>query len=223
MTVFEEKLRACDPNWQEKVYNALGIIVSCDKYGLDFYSPCCSRWNDTFADTEINENSIKTIDDLIAEIAASNGFKNVLEEMNIGCFTKNELFTNLIYNFQIPTVKASHEKFGNDSEHIHFYSIEYFNTHEFGNNNSPIIVVFFAFVECDESYIEIELPISMSLHETLEYIKKEIDETIESCNLNIVTKLEEKKVCIPRSYDELLNFLKLINKWSLCWKDELPE
>ena len=223
MTTFEEKLNAYDPNWRERVYNDLGIIVSFDDNDLEFFSPCCSEWSCHFSDIEIDEDSIDSINTLIAEIRASDGYKNVLLDMNLGSFTKYQLYINLVINFLIPTVKASHMKFGAKSEHISFYNIEFFSPHEFFDNKSAIIVISFAFVERDQSYIVIELPVAMSLLETLEYIKNDIDDGIKDCDINVVTELADNAVVIPQSYNEMMDFLRLDSKWSLCWGDELPE
>jgi hypothetical protein len=74
-----------------------------------------------------------------------------------------------------------------------------------------LIVINMAYVERDSSYIEIELPLSMSLQETLEFIKADIDNMIKSCgdDMSIVAKLETNEVHVPQTLDELYEFVKL--------------
>ena len=80
-----------------------------------------------------------------------------------------------------------------------------------------------AFAERDESYIDIKMPITMTLNETLEYIKKDLADTINSSDISIVLQLEDKDISIPQTYEEVVGFHETLNKWSLTYGDELPE
>ena len=147
--------------------------------------------------------------------------------MNLGSFTKYELFVHIIYNLLIPTVKATHSKYGKESEHLYFKNISYSDDHDIYIDGhfckAPCLVIQMAFAERDESYIDIKMPITMSLNETLEYIKKDLADTINSSDISIALQLEDNDISIPQTYDEVLTFHEILRKWSLTYGDDLPE
>ena len=211
MVKLEEKMMAIDPNWEQVLFAALGIVLFETEWGVYFYSPCCNNGIEIFEETEIDISSINSVNDLISIVSSSDEYTSVLQDMDFGSFTKYQLFVNLIYNLQIPTAQASQEKYGDQAEHIGFFNIRYYDPYGWGLNETPIIVINMAYVERDSSYIEIELPLSMSLQETLEFIKADIDNMIKSCgdDMSIVTKLETNEVHVPQTLDELYEFVKL--------------
>lgn len=211
MVKLEEKMMAIDPNWEQVLFEALGIFLFETEWGVYFYSPCCNNGIEIFEETEVDISSINSVNDLITIVRSSDEYSSVLQDMDFGSFTKYQLFVNLIYNLQIPTAQASQEKYGDQAEHICFFNIMYYDPYGWGLNETPIVVINMAYVERDSSYIEIELPLSMSLQETLEFIKADIDNMIKSCgdDMNIVTKLETNEVHVPQTLNELYEFVKL--------------
>ncbi|MDD7517652.1 hypothetical protein [Ruminococcus flavefaciens] len=217
-----------DSNWEQKVFSILGVIVECNDDELEFYS-AAGNFNE--CDLDIDEMrdivSANSVEDFVAAINSSPRFADCLQDMNLGSFTKYELFVNIIYNLLIPTVKATHAKYGKESEHLYFKNISYSADHDIyidGHfSKAPCLVIQMAYAERDESYIDIKMPINMSLNETLEYIRNELADTINSCDISIVLKLENKGISIPRTYDEVEDFHETINKWSLSYGDDLPK
>lgn len=229
MTPLEVKKNSCDSNWEQRVFNILGVIVECYDNDLEFYS-AAGLFNER--DFEIEENiyesySSKNAEDFVAALYSSPRFEDCLQDMNLGSFTKYELFVHIIYNLLIPTVKATHNKYGKESEHLYFKNISYSDDHDIyidGNfSKASCLVIQMAFAERDESFIDIKMPITMSLKETLEYIKRDLADTINSCDISIVLQLEDKDISIPRTYDEVAGFHEILNKWSLTYGDDLPD
>lgn len=198
----DERLSKQNPNWQEELYNKIGVYCEKRPNYYQLYTACGSI--DLEYETESPaecEFIINTVDDLAIYITQMQAYKTILSDEVYGNFKKSEVFLHLLYNVIIPTTAATHKKYKDESEHLSLYNIE---------DLDNTFTVYFAFDERDGSYESFEISDSLTLEQVINTFADSLKATIQSCNIAIEVVVTDDKVEIPDTLEKLKSFAELL-------------
>jgi len=107
-----------------------------------------------------------------------------------------------LFNYFIPTNKASEDKYGAEAVHIAFYgSIE---------DDDTDIRIHYAICELDETYVEISKEELLDTDSVIQ-IMKEQDESMIPEGISIAPETDDVKISIPSETNELMEYIKRIH------------
>ena len=194
--LLNENLSKYNLNWQEELYEKIGVFCCKKSQGYVLYSS--SGYVDLDCEEETtydNDYIVENVDDLVEYITSMDSFHTILSDKDYGKFKKSEVFIYLLYNLIIPTTNATHQKFGiDDSEHLSLFNIE---------DKGDYFTINFAYTERDSSYEDIKLSESLTLIQVVNQLKNSISNCIEELKINIVLSIKENKINVPETFQEI--------------------
>jgi hypothetical protein len=224
----KQNLDSHDQDWVKKVYEQTCVLFYWNHDEFELWTTNGWFSLDEMIDDYENESSVqnpdlyKTVEDIVRLIKSLPGYEKKLLDSNVNGISKSELFVNVVYNIWEPTLYATAEKYKEKSEHLNFKRIVfekngvYYNLEQRKNITESLLTIEVDFVERDESYVSIPLSRHYNFEETMDYIVKELslnsDPEYNDYSINIYVHRSNKKVLIPKTFEEMKEFVSKIHE-----------
>ena len=214
--IIKQRLDNENPDWTKIVFKKTGVLFKYrdgfELWTINGYFDLYDLYDDNITDKDF-ASSINSTDDLIAAVLSSSAYSKLFSNQEINNFTLSKLYANLVWNLWIPTSKSSTEIFGKEAEHLNIKNVVtnencwHHDLFDKPGEYRNCIVVYFDFVERDESYVSIPLSEELTFADTMDYIKNHLmicsDHSIDESAIDIDVCLTEEPVSIPETYEDM--------------------
>jgi len=198
-----EKLTSENAEWVKQVFSATGILCESTDDGYIRLMSLCGDESLPYDWPDDELSNVDSVDSFIEYIKASELYTERLQDVSYGAFTKCELYSSILYNYFIPTNKASNDKYGDEAVHLAFYgSIE---------DKNNVVCIHYAVCELDETYVEITKEEMLDIDSIIQTIKEQ-DESMIPDGVSLAPETDDLRISIPTETAELMEYIKNIHR-----------